>query len=96
LIFCRYRSLVVPSGTLGPVHIKLHCGLHDAVQLIDVIVSPSVTVYIVVGGDRVTYSGPSTMNRNNNISFRNYKNDKDSLRFRKRAMVRKLNIFMDI
>jgi hypothetical protein len=62
LIFCRYRSLVVPSGTLGPVHIKVHCGLHDAVQLIDGIVSPSVTVYVVVGGDSVTNYGPSRMN----------------------------------
>ena len=54
----------MPSGTLGPVHIKVHCGLHDAVQVIDGIVSPSVTVYVVVGGDSVTDSGPSTMNRN--------------------------------
>jgi hypothetical protein len=71
VIFCRYRSFVVPSETLGPVHIKVHCGLHDAVQLIDGIVSPSVTIYVVVEGDSVAYSGPSTMNRNNNISFRN-------------------------
>jgi hypothetical protein len=61
LIFCRYRSLVVPSGTLGPVHIKVHCGLHDAVQLIYGIVSPSATVYVVVGGDSVADSGPSIM-----------------------------------
>jgi hypothetical protein len=54
-------SLVVPPGTLGPVHIKVHCGLHDAVQLIDGIVSPSVTVYVVVGGNRVAYSGLSTV-----------------------------------
>jgi hypothetical protein len=71
VIFCRYRPFVVSSGTLGPVHIKLHCGLHDAVQLIYCIVSPSITVYVVVGGESVAYSGPSTMNRNNNISFRN-------------------------
>jgi hypothetical protein len=57
-------SLVGPLGTLGPVHIKVHCGLHDALQLIDGIVSPSVTVYFVVGGDKLTASGPSTMNRN--------------------------------
>ena len=63
MIFCRYRSLELSSGTLGPVHIKVHCGLHDAVQLIDGIVSPSVTVYVWVGGDSVTDSGPSTMNR---------------------------------
>jgi hypothetical protein len=62
LIFCRYRSLVVPPGTLGPVHIKVHCGLHDAIQLIDGRVSPSVTIYVVVGGDSVADSGPSTMN----------------------------------
>jgi hypothetical protein len=54
---------VVSSGTLGPVHIKVHCDLHDAVQLINGIVSPSVTVYIVVDGDRITYSDPSTRNR---------------------------------
>ena len=48
-----------------------HCGLHDALQLIDDIVSPSVTVYVVVGEDSVTDSGPSIMNRNNKISFRN-------------------------
>jgi hypothetical protein len=65
LIFCRYRSLVVPSGTLGPVHIKVHCGLHEAVQLIDGIVSPSVTVYVVVGGDRITDSGPTKINKFN-------------------------------
>jgi hypothetical protein len=57
-------SLVVSSGTLGPVHIKVHCGLHDALQLIDDIVSPSVTVYIVVGRDRLTDSGPSKRNSN--------------------------------
>jgi hypothetical protein len=71
LIFCRYRLLIVSPGTLGPAHIMEHCGLHDALQLIDDIVSPSVTVYVVVGGDSVMDSGPSTMNRNNNISFRN-------------------------
>ena len=58
-------SLVVPSGTLGPVHIKVHCGLHDAVQVIDGIVSPSVTVYVVVGGDSVTDSGPTKINEYN-------------------------------
>ena len=63
MIFCRYRSLVVSLGTLCPVHIKVHCGLHDAVQLIDGMVSPSVTVYVVVGGDRVTDSGPSKRNK---------------------------------
>jgi hypothetical protein len=62
-------SLVGPLGTLGPVHIKVHCGLHDAVQLIDDIVSPSVTVYVVVGGDSVTDSGPSKRNINSAISF---------------------------
>jgi hypothetical protein len=61
----------VPSGTLGPVHIKVHCGLHDAVQLIDGIVSPSVTVYVVVEGDMVTDSGPSKINRNSpTMSFK--------------------------
>ena len=54
----------MPSGTSGPVHVKVHCGLHEAVQLICGMVSPSVTVYVVVGGDSVTYSGPSKMNRN--------------------------------
>ena len=73
-IFCRYRLLAVPSAKLGPVHIKVHCGLHDAVQLIDGIVSPTLTVYVVVGGDRVTYSGPSTMNRNSTI-YRSIKNN---------------------
>jgi hypothetical protein len=53
-IYLLDRSLVVSSGTLGPVHIKVHCCLHDAVQLIDGIVSPSVTVYVVVGGDILT------------------------------------------
>ena len=62
-MFCRYKSLVVPSGTLGPVHIKVQCGLHDAVQLIDGMVSPSVTVYVVVGGNSVTDSGPSKRNK---------------------------------
>ena len=65
LIFCRNRSLVVSSGTLSPVHIKVHCGLHDAVQLIEGIVSPSVTLYVEVGGESVTYSGPSTINTYN-------------------------------
>ena len=65
MIFCRYKSLVVPSGTFGPVHIKVHCGLHDAVQLIEGILSPSVTVYDAVGGDKVAYSGPSTINNYN-------------------------------
>ena len=69
MIFCRYRSLVALSGTLGTVHIKVHSGLHDAVQLIDGIVSPSATVYIVVGGDSVTDSGPSKRNRNSAIIF---------------------------
>jgi hypothetical protein len=68
VIFCRYRSLVVPPGTLGPVHIKVHGGLHDAVQLIDGILSPSVTVYVAVGGDKVTDSGPSTKNNYNDES----------------------------
>ena len=62
---------MVPSGTLGPVHIKVHCGLHDTVQLINGIVSPSVTKYAVVDGDRVTVSGPSIVNNNNHISFGN-------------------------
>ena len=69
MIFCRYRSLVVPPGTLGPVHIKEHSGLHDAVQLIDGILSPTLTVYVVVGGDSVTDSGPSKTNRNSAILF---------------------------
>ena len=47
----------------------MHYGLHDAVQLIDGIVSPSVTVYVVVGGDSVTDSGPSKRNINSAISF---------------------------
>jgi hypothetical protein len=69
LIFCRYRTLIVPPGTLGPVHIKIHCGLHDAVQLIDGIVSPALTVYVMVGGDSVTDSGSSKRNRNSAILF---------------------------
>jgi hypothetical protein len=48
----------------------MHCGLHDAVQLIDGIVSPTVTVYVVVGGDSVTDSGPSKRNRNSAILFK--------------------------
>jgi hypothetical protein len=47
----------------------MHCGLHDAVQLIDGILSPTVTVYVVVGGDSVTDSGPSKRNRNSAILF---------------------------
>ena len=43
----------------------MHCGLHDAVQLIDGMVSPSVTVYVVVGGDSLTDSGPSKINKYN-------------------------------
>ena len=64
-IFCRYRSLVVPLGTLGPVHIKVHCGLHDAIQLINGIVSPSITVYVVLRGASVAYSGSSKINKYN-------------------------------
>ena len=52
----------MPSGTLGPIHIKVHCGLHDAVHIIDDTVSPSVTVYVVVGGNSVADSGPFRMN----------------------------------
>jgi hypothetical protein len=59
---------VVSSGTLGPVHIKVHCGLHDALQLIDGIASLSVTVYVVVGADSVANSGPTTMNIYSTIS----------------------------
>jgi hypothetical protein len=62
-------SLVGPLGTLGPVHIKVHCGLHDALQLIDGIVSPSVTVYVVLGGDSVRDCGPSKRNINSAILF---------------------------
>jgi actin-related protein len=51
------------------VVVKVHSGLHDAVQLIDGIVSPSATVYIVVGGDSLTDSGPSKRNRNSAILF---------------------------
>jgi hypothetical protein len=65
LLKCYYRSLVVPSGTLGPVHIKMHSGLHDAVQLTDGKVSPSVTVYVMVDGESVTDSGPSKINTYN-------------------------------
>jgi hypothetical protein len=71
LIFCRYRSLVLPSGTLGPVHIKIYSGLHDAVQLIDDIISPSVTVYVMVDGESVTDSGPSKINTYNYILYKN-------------------------
>ena len=49
---------------------KAHCGLHDEVQLIDGIVSPSVTVYVVVGGDSITDSSPSIV-----IFYRSNKNN---------------------